>query len=172
MRPEVPVVRMCLSRKFKGRIVCRITLITPVLLLLVLGGTGYAGSGSLQGIVRGPDGAGIAGAVLSLINGRSEVAGRATTSVSGGYAMRAVPPCTYRLAVEAPGFAGRVFESVLISPSRRAGFDVRLQNRAVVLDPDSVYRLSALSQLLVEVELYHDILKQPAPAPKPQKQQK
>jgi hypothetical protein len=74
--------------------------------LFVFSVTGYSQSASLlRGTVIDPQGAVMAGAVVTLSNSETGVTRRATTSPNGEYQFLQVVPGAYKVEVESPGFS-------------------------------------------------------------------
>src|SRR5579883_1266220 len=74
---------------------------------LLISGLAYGqggGNAALTGIVADPSGAVIARATVTLTQTGTDVKRTATTNVSGQFTIPSLPPSTYRLTVEAPGF--------------------------------------------------------------------
>ncbi len=61
-------------------------------------------SGSVQGTVSDPSGAGVPGATVRLLNTATQVADATKTESSGGYTFVSLAPGSYQISAEAPGF--------------------------------------------------------------------
>lgn len=74
--------------------------------VLLLTGVSYAqiGISTVRGIVKDPQGNIVAGASVHLTNTERNFSRTQTTTQDGGYVFTAIPPGTYVLEVEAPGF--------------------------------------------------------------------
>jgi hypothetical protein len=77
-----------------------------ILLIFLLSSIAYAQSGrsSVKGIVRDPQGNLVAGATLTLSDAERNFVRTLTSNESGAYVFTAIPPGTYKLEAEAPGF--------------------------------------------------------------------
>src|SRR6202167_2966537 len=62
-------------------------------------------SGSMQGVVQDPSGAGIAKATIRIVNRDTQVTETVNSDVSGNFRFISLPPGSYKLVVEATGFA-------------------------------------------------------------------
>src|SRR4029078_1054255 len=62
-------------------------------------------TGNIQGTVEDPSGAAIAQAKVALINAATQVSATTTTDASGGYRFLSLAPGSYKITVEADGFA-------------------------------------------------------------------
>jgi len=77
-----------------------------VVTFLVLAGSAWAQfSGNLQGIVTDPSGAAVAQATVSLENLGTHTTAATTTDAGGGYRFLSLAPGSYKVVVEAKGFA-------------------------------------------------------------------
>ena len=76
-----------------------------------LAGACYAQfSGSIQGTVQDPSGAGVAKAQVHLLNVNTQVRSEATSGNAGDFSFVSLAPGAYRIAVEAPGFTRTAVE--------------------------------------------------------------
>jgi len=77
-----------------------------LLAILVLSGISYAQSGraTVKGIVKDPQGNVVPGATVTLMDPNKDYTRTQTTTADGVYVFSALPPGTYNLEVEAPGF--------------------------------------------------------------------
>jgi hypothetical protein len=82
------------------------TLATAFLLLTTTTGAQVGNSGSIEGLVKDPSGAGISGAKIEVAYAVSGFHREVVTSPDGSFRITNVPFNTYRAAVSAPGFAG------------------------------------------------------------------
>src|SRR6202034_1781893 len=62
-------------------------------------------SGSVQGVVQDPSGAGVAKATVRIVNKDTQVTETAKSDDSGNFRFISLPPGSYRIVVEATGFA-------------------------------------------------------------------
>ena len=79
-----------------------------------------ANTGSVTGVVTDPMGARVPHASITLSGPSGNFERRVTTSPSGEYAFDNVPPGSYDLKVEAPGFQLRYFRRVVVGPARQS----------------------------------------------------
>jgi len=102
-----------------------------VLLVLLLGlGQGRAlaqlYAGSISGLVTDSSGAVIPGAHLTLTDRERGFTFAATTDTAGRYLFRDLAPSTYRLVIEAPGFASYVRDGIAVAVKQSASVDAQL----------------------------------------------
>jgi len=77
-----------------------------VMLVVLLAGVAFAQfTGNIQGAIQDPTGAGIANAKITLTNNGTQVSEVATSDSSGNFRFVTLPPGSYRISVEAAGFA-------------------------------------------------------------------
>ncbi len=99
--------------------------------LLFLAGalTGWAQvySGSLTGVVKDQSGAVIPGATVTLTDIGKQFDYTATTDDVGRYLLRALPPSTYKLKVEATGFSTHLQDGIVLAVNQNADVDVTLK---------------------------------------------
>ena len=72
---------------------------------------------SLSGVITDPNGAVIAGAILTLTNARSHVAFSFTTTDDGAYKFSVPEEGSYSLVVEAPGFSNMEMPELELLPN-------------------------------------------------------
>ncbi|SFJ69961.1 Carboxypeptidase regulatory-like domain-containing protein [Amycolatopsis sacchari] len=90
------------------------------------------GSGGLRGVVRAAvTGVPILGAAVTLTDSRGEVVDSRLSGQSGEYAFTALPPGSYVLAVNAPGYRPAAF-AVTTAEGGTAQQDVELDDGAVI----------------------------------------
>lgn len=82
---------------------------------------------SLRGTVEDPNGAVIAGATVTLSNPQSGYTRNTTTDPRGNYQFLQVPPATYRLTVDAPGFATLRRDQIPLLVETPATLDLTMQ---------------------------------------------
>ena len=105
-----------------------------ILLGLSLGVWAQAGTGSLHGTVTDPSGATVANATVAAITPDGQ--GRtATTNRSGGYEINGLPPGTYTVTVNAPGFADFAQDNVEVGADRSQLLNVAL---AIAVEKENV----------------------------------
>ena len=83
-------------------------------------------SGSLTGVVTDPSGALVPGAKVTVTDAEKGVAFNVTSDNSGRYLVRALPPSTYQLTVEATGFRSHVQSGIVLNVNQNASVDVSL----------------------------------------------
>src|SRR5436309_2133161 len=76
-----------------------------VIILLLAGSTWAQFTGNIQGTVADPSGAAVAQARVTLINVATQVSATTTTDASGSYRFLSLAPGSYKITVEAAGFA-------------------------------------------------------------------
>ncbi len=86
-----------------------------------------AATGVLEGRVADPSGTPLAGARVVATRVAAGAAREAATDPAGRFALPSLAPGSYRVSVEAPGFAAARFESVEVPVGRRVPLDVVLQ---------------------------------------------
>lgn len=82
-------------------------------------------SGSIQGTVKDPSGAVVAGATVNVLNGETGFTRSATTDNNGLFALIALPLGQYKLTVQAKGFAG-YSESIQVTVGSRLEREIAL----------------------------------------------
>lgn len=75
-----------------------------ILALGTISGLAQVGTSGVSGIVKDQNGAGVAGATVTLSNPATAFSRSVVTSGDGAYAFAGIPPATYRLEVAATGF--------------------------------------------------------------------
>jgi len=86
----------------------------------------FAQSSSLQGIVSDQQGASIPDAVIALSNQETAVSRRVVSSPTGAYSFPQLPPGTYRIEVQKPGFKSSV-QSVRLQINTPATLELKLE---------------------------------------------
>jgi hypothetical protein len=96
---------------------------------LLIAGAAYAqaGTSTVQGTVKDPQGNVVAGATVNLLNAEKNFARTQTTSQEGRYVFTAVPPGTYKLAVEAKGFKKTEITNVEARVETPVDVDIQLE---------------------------------------------
>ena len=84
-------------------------------------------SGSLTGVVSDPSGAVVPGVKVTLTDVGKHFDYTATTDSAGRYLLRSLPPSTYKLRVEAPGFSTHVQDNIVLTVNQNAAVDVVLK---------------------------------------------
>jgi len=102
--------------------------LSAVSLLLVsvtaLGQT--ATTGSIEGVVTDPNGAAVSGATVSVTSPNLISPQTATTDDTGRFRIHALPPGTYKVTVQASGFAPFEKENIVVNLGRTANTDAQL----------------------------------------------
>ena len=88
-------------------------------------------TGSVTGAVTDPSGAVVPNARLRLVDEQKGFSFTAVSDSSGGYVIRAVPPGTYRLSVEAQGFHAETQSGIKLDVSQNVTVNFSLQIGAV-----------------------------------------
>lgn len=88
-------------------------------------------SGSLSGVIQDRSGGVVANATLKLVDPAASNSQETTSNSSGLYSFAVVPPATYCLETEAPGFKRCLQPSIEIHDNQRATLDVTLELGAV-----------------------------------------
>lgn len=82
--------------------------------------------GSIQGAVTDPTGAVIPGATLTLTNNATNYKQTTISNGDGVYTFNALPPGTFTLRAEHPGFETKTYNNVTIIPEQANSFNVQL----------------------------------------------
>ncbi len=82
--------------------------------------------GQLSGRVLDPSGAVVPDASLTLSQGATGSTKTATTNASGGYVFPSVAPGTYKLTVDAKGFARGIYDGVAVYTGRTTDLDLNV----------------------------------------------
>jgi hypothetical protein len=114
----------------------RVALCAPCLLVAVILGlahpaVGQTPLGRLAGSVVDSQGAVLPGAVLTLVNTRTNQQQAITTTASGLFLFPQLPVGTYRLTVELSGFKSATFSDIKISPSQEYSLTATLEVGAI-----------------------------------------
>src|SRR6201997_5593592 len=102
-------------------------LVVTVLLAAAATVFGQGSSTSLQGTVTDPSGSAIAGAKIVLANDESRIERSTETDARGEYRLLALPPGTYRLAVNSKGFSQYVQTGLQLLVNTPATVNVQLK---------------------------------------------
>ncbi len=92
----------------------RVGLALLITALLAAGAWAQTGTTAVSGQVLDQQGAVISGATLTLTNVNTGATRTATTDSSGNYLFPSLPPSTYRLQAEAPGFRTEVHDNLAL----------------------------------------------------------
>jgi hypothetical protein len=105
-------------------------------------------SGSLTGIVTDPSGAVIPGARITLTDVGKQFEYTAVTDAVGRYLLRSLPPSTYDLKIEAPGFTTVVQNGIVLTVNQSANVNVSMQVGAAA----QTVEVSAASEALLSTQ--------------------
>jgi len=105
-------------------------------------------SGTLTGVVTDPSGAVIPGAKVTLTDVGKQFEYTAVTDAVGRYLIRSLPPSTYDLKVEAPGFTTVVQSGIILAVNQNANVSVAMQ----VGTSATVVEVSATSAALLATQ--------------------
>ncbi len=98
---------------------------------LLLGAAGFSqgiATGSISGTVTDPTGATVPDAKVTIVNTATNQASNAITSDSGFFAVRSLPPGTYKVTVESKNFRTAVLDKVEVVVSQDLGLgNIRLE---------------------------------------------
>ncbi|HXM38583.1 MAG TPA: TonB-dependent receptor [Gemmatimonadales bacterium] len=84
-------------------------------------------TGRITGAVRDPQGAGLAGATVSVTNQGTGASRRTTTGGDGGYTVSDLAPGTYTVAASLPGLRTLTQKDVQVAPGASVSIDLVLQ---------------------------------------------
>jgi hypothetical protein len=109
------------------------TFFAAVFVLLVTVSTAFAqtGSGNVSGIVQDSTKALLPGVSITLTNTATGVVSTQISNETGAYVFPSVPPGTYKLAADLPGFKGAVANELRVGPNAQVRFDFTLEVGAV-----------------------------------------
>lgn len=103
-------------------------LFTLMLSLSFLGAAqAQSGRATVKGLVKDPQGNVVAGATVTLTDAERNFSRTQTTPDNGGYVFTAIPPGTYKLEVEAPGFKKVAVASVKALVDTTVDVDLSLE---------------------------------------------
>jgi len=75
-------------------------------------------TGSISGLIADPSGAVVPGAKVTVVNSATNIAATAQTNNDGGFALRSLPPGTYKITIEAPNFRTTILEKIEVSVAK------------------------------------------------------
>ena len=113
----------------------RCCLITLSVVLFALSAMAQIQNGQFAGTVTDPSGAAVANAKITVSNQATGLAVTATSNATGGYLIPELPPGTYKITVEAPGFKTYSNVGVTLNAGTIAHVDAKMtlgQTREVV----------------------------------------
>jgi len=96
-------------------------------LFLALSAFAQVQNGQFEGTITDPSGASIANAKVTVSSGSTGLNLSATTNASGNYVVKEVPPGTYKVEVEAPGFKKIENNGVTANAGTISRVDLKLQ---------------------------------------------
>src|SRR5579862_2598761 len=96
-------------------------------LLLALGAVAQIQNGQFDGVVTDPSGAAIPNAKVTLTNVGTNLAVSTTTNQSGSYTAKELPPGSYKITVEAPGFKTQTDTHLVVNAGVIARADFKMQ---------------------------------------------
>src|ERR1700692_561105 len=94
---------------------------------LAIGAFAQVQNGQFEGTITDPSGASIANAKVTVSSGSTGLNLSATTNASGNYVVKEVPPGTYKVEVEAPGFKKIENNGVTANAGTISRVDLKLQ---------------------------------------------
>src|SRR5450755_3077269 len=75
-------------------------------------------TGTIEGTVADPQGASVAGATITVVNNANGMSNQLKSDGDGRFTMPFVPPGTYTVSVDAPGFRSIKQEAVVVEVSQ------------------------------------------------------
>ncbi|MGH8248454.1 MAG: carboxypeptidase-like regulatory domain-containing protein, partial [Gammaproteobacteria bacterium] len=88
-------------------------------------------AGTISGFVRDPSGAAVPGAVVTAVSGEQQLTRTALSDDTGFYNLLAMPPGTYQISAESPGFDKQVQTGVRLTVNESLRLDLALKVGAV-----------------------------------------
>src|SRR5207245_5846977 len=109
--------------------ICLLDYVFSVCLLLLFGMPAHAQiyAGSVTGVVQDPAGAVVPEASVVLIDTEKRLKSSAKTDSAGRYVVRALPPSTYNIRVEAAGFRSEVQNGIVLEVNQNLTLNVPLK---------------------------------------------
>ncbi len=96
-------------------------------LLLALGAVAQIQNGQFNGVVTDPSGAAIPNAKVTVTNVGTNLSVATTTNQSGAYVAKELPPGSYKISVEAPGFKTQTDTNLVVNAGVIARADFKMQ---------------------------------------------
>lgn len=118
--------------------------ILTLLLLLPLSVNAQTQSSSVRGTVTDPNGAVIPGANVKAINVATNESRSTVSDDQGSFAIPSLAPGSYRVEVEATGFARNILTAVDLQVNQELRLDARLEVGAIQDSPGDLYAPEAL----------------------------
>lgn len=123
----------------RGALLC---LVLGVLFSLCLPAMAQLYAGSITGVVQDQGGAVVANAKVTITDVAKGFKSEVSTDRNGHYLFGALPPATYKLSVEAPGFATSVVPDITLNVNQNASASVTLKVGAVTAENIEVRAVS------------------------------
>src|SRR5690349_4652445 len=82
---------------------------------------------TLSGLVTDPGGAGVPAAAITATNTQTGVVSRGVSDNSGAYVLPSLPPGTYNLSVEKPGFRVKTLTGITLQVAQQATVNIPLE---------------------------------------------
>lgn len=89
--------------------------------------SGQVVNATLTGTVTDSSGAVIPGATVTATNAATGVATKATSNAQGSYTLPSLPPGTYKVSFEKPGFTSTVFNGIILQVDQKATLPATLK---------------------------------------------
>src|SRR5947208_3462414 len=97
------------------------------LLIMVLSAAAQVTNGQFTGTITDPSGAAIANAKVTAVNPSTNLSVAGTTNATGLYTLKELPPGSYKITAEAPGFRTSSNADVTLNAGTTARVDFRMQ---------------------------------------------
>src|SRR5580658_3813682 len=118
-------------------------------------------SAILKGTIFDPSGSVVPGATVTVTNPDTGVTRTSRSGEEGDYQISALPPGTYEVAVEAPGFRKAVAENIVLTVGQAVPYDVHLALGPVsdvlqvtdlppLIEPEQTQQANTVNQRQVE----------------------
>src|SRR6202163_4516296 len=115
-------LKQCLNKSLQILMVC----LAVVSCYSVAMSQAQSNAADLQGFVRDPQGAVVAGAIVNARNTATNNSREATTNDDGFYKILGLPPGAYEVTVKAPNYKTAVIQSLTLTVGQTANQDVPL----------------------------------------------
>src|SRR5712691_534996 len=102
-------------------------LVSLFLLLMALSAAAQVQNGQFTGVVTDPSGAAIANAKVSVINTATNLSVATTTNQTGSFIAKELPPGSYKIRVEAPGFKSVTDNKLTLNTGTTTHVDFKMQ---------------------------------------------
>jgi hypothetical protein len=111
-------------------------LVSCCIFIFTLTAIGQVQNGQFEGTITDPSGAAISGAKVTITNMSTGLAVNATANQSGVYVAKELPPGTYKLTTEAPGFKTRADTNVTLNAGviQRVDFKMEIGQTTTVVE--------------------------------------